>query len=216
VSLADSAYEQLLAAIVTGRMAPGERIRDQQLAAGMGVSRVPVREALRRLTEQGLVETQPSSATRVAPVRAERAAQAFVVIAALQALAARLGVPALTRVDDELMFDADDRRTVALRRGDVLEGIAADDAFHGVVLDASGNVELKRALARLMPQIRRLDLLHFAGLSRSDPAQDHVEILKACRRRDARAAAELIEANFLRLGAQITALLAAGEECHDA
>jgi DNA-binding GntR family transcriptional regulator len=208
-SLSRGCYDALLDAIVSGALAPGAPIRDKQLAAEMGVSRVPVREALKRLEDEGLVETVPNLVTRVAPVRADRAAQAFPVIAALQSLAARLGVPALSAADDRRLIALDQRRAAALDRGDVIAAIELDDAFHGVLLDASGNDELKRALARLMPQIRRLDVLHFTKLSERDSSADHAEIIAACERRDAAAAASLVEENFLRLGAQMASILEA-------
>jgi DNA-binding GntR family transcriptional regulator len=207
VSLAARAYETLLTAIVTGTLAPGERIRDADLAEQLQTSRMPVREALKRLEAEGLVETVPNRETRVAPVRAEQAAQAFPVIAALHALAARLGVPALTAGDDDRMRSLDRERARALKRGDVIAAIELDDAFHGVLLEAAGNDELIRALERLMPQIRRLDALHFTELTRGDAAADHAGILEACARRDADEAARLVEANFLRLGAQMEAIL---------
>jgi DNA-binding GntR family transcriptional regulator len=207
VSLAARAYETLLTAIVTGSLAPGERIRDADLAEQLQTSRMPVREALKRLEAEGLVETVPNRETRVAPVRAERAAQAFPVIAALHALGTRLGVPALTGGDDDRMRSLDRERARALKRGDVIAAIELDDAFHGVLLEAAGNDELIRALERLMPQIRRLDALHFTELTRGDAAADHAGILAACARRDADEAARLVEANFLRLGAQMEAIL---------
>jgi DNA-binding GntR family transcriptional regulator len=206
-SLADGAYAVLLEAIVTGTLAPGSRIRDGELAAQLQTSRMPVREALKRLDAEGLVETVPNRETRVAPIRAERAAQAFPVVAALQALATRLGVPALSAADDERMESLDRERARALREGDVLAAIELDDAFHGVVLAAARNDELVRALDRLMPQIRRLDVLHFGRLAREGAGRDHAELLAACRRRDAHTAAELVEANFLRLGEQMAAIL---------
>jgi DNA-binding GntR family transcriptional regulator len=209
VSLADRAYETLLDAIVTGSLAPGARIRDGELAEQLETSRMPVREALKRLEAEGLVETVPNRETRVAPIRAERAAQAFPVIAALHALGTRLGVPALTAADDDRMRSLDRERARALKRGDVITAIELDDAFHGVLLEAAGNQELTRALERLMPQVRRLDALHFTELTRHDSAADHAEILDACRRRDAHEAARLVEANFLRLGAQMAAILGA-------
>jgi DNA-binding GntR family transcriptional regulator len=205
--LADGAYEVLLEAIVNGTLAPGSRIRDGELAAQLETSRMPVREALKRLETEGLVETIPNRETRVAPIRAERAAQAFPVVAALQALATRLGVPALSADDDERMESLDRERERALRKGDVIAAIELDDAFHGVVLAAARNDELARALDRLMPQIRRLDVLHFSRLARESAGGDHAEVLAACRRRDAHAAAELVEANFLRLGEQMAAIL---------
>jgi DNA-binding GntR family transcriptional regulator len=207
LSLAARAYDTLLDAIVTGALAPGERIRDAELAEQLQTSRMPVREALKRLEAEGLVETVPNRETRVAPIRAERAAQAFPVIAALHALATRLGVPALTGADDGRMRVLDRERARALERGDVVAAIERDDAFHGVLLEAAGNDELMRSLERLMPQIRRLDALHFNELTRRDSGADHAAILDACRRRDADEAARLVEANFLRLGAQMATIL---------
>ena len=206
-SLAEGAYEVLVRAIVSGELAPGARIRDGELAEQLQISRMPVREALKRLELEGLVESIPNRETRVAPIRAERAAQAFPVIAALQALGTRLGVPALSTADDERMEALDRDRTRALREGDVIAAIELDDAFHGVVLAAAANDELIRALERLMPQIRRLDVLHFSRLAREDASLDHADILAACRRRDAQTAAELVEANYLRLGEQVAAIL---------
>jgi len=206
-SLAEGAYEVLVRAIVSGELAPGARIRDGELAEQLEISRMPVREALKRLELEGLVESIPNRETRVAPIRADRAAQAFPVIAALQALGTRLGVPALSTDDDERMEALDRDRTRALRDGDVIAAIELDDAFHGVVLAAAANDELIRALERLMPQIRRLDVLHFSRLAREDASLDHADILAACRRRDAQTAADLVEANYLRLGEQMTAIL---------
>ena len=194
-------------AIVSGQLEPGSRIRDGELAAQLQISRMPVREALKRLQSEGLVETIPNRETRVAPIRAERAAQAFPVIAALQALGTRLGVPALTAADDRRMASLDRDRARALREEDVIAAIELDDAFHGVLLAAARNDELIRALERLMPQIRRLDVLHFTQLAREGAGRDHAEILAACRRRDAHTAAELVEANYLRLGEQMAAIL---------
>lgn len=206
-SLAAGAYEVLLQAIVSGQLAPGARIRDGVLAAQLQISRMPVREALKRLESEGLVETVPNRETRVAPIRAERAAQAFPVIAALHALGTRLGVPALTTADDRRMASLDRDRARALREGDVIAAIELDDAFHGVLLAAARNDELIRALERLMPQIRRLDVLHFTQLAREGAGRDHAEVLAACRVRDAHTAAELVEANYLRLGEQMAAIL---------
>ena len=93
----------------------------------------------------------------------------------------------------------------------MIAAIELDDAFHGVLLAAAGNDELIRALERLMPQIRRLDVLHFTQLAREDASRDRADILAACRRRDAHTAAELVEANYLRLGEQMAAILEPGD-----
>src|SRR5574340_1117707 len=95
-SLRERVYRALRDALVAGELAPGERLRDQELAARLGVSRTPVREALQRLEDEGLVETAPRALTRVTPLAAVAAREAFPVVAALHALAARHGAPRLT------------------------------------------------------------------------------------------------------------------------
>jgi DNA-binding GntR family transcriptional regulator len=208
VPLSRTVYETLLRAIVAGELAPGVKLRDKDLAVELGVSRTPVREALQRLEDEGLVETAPNVATRVAPIDAARLAEAFPVVAVLHGLGARLGVPALTRAHDRRMAAADRRRTQALERGDVVAAIEADDDLHDVLLEAARNAELRRTLARLMPLIRRLDVLHFTALAEGEAARDdHAAILDACARRDAHEAAALVEQSFLVLGEHLARAL---------
>lgn len=199
-SLSEHAYEQILEAIVSGELEPGSRLRDGELAERLGTSRTPVREALRRLSDEGIVITEPNTATRVAPIDAADAAEAYVVLAALHALATRLGVPHLTPADVREMEEINERRREALAANEVLTVIELDDAFHGVLVRASQNGELARTIDRLMPKIRRLDLQHFGKLSRDERPDDHGPILAACRAADAAEAARLVEQSFLGLG----------------
>ena len=99
----DQAYAQLRDAILDGTLEPGEQLKDAELAEWLGLSRTPIREAVARLEEYGIVETKPNSYTRVAPLSARDARDAFTVYAALEALAASLGVPRLTGADLETM-----------------------------------------------------------------------------------------------------------------
>src|SRR4051794_25878274 len=94
--LRDRAYVVIRDAIVDGTLAPGERLRDQELTQWLGLSRTPVREALARLEADGLVETAPQRFTRVALLDRREAADAFPVVAALHALAGEVGAPPLT------------------------------------------------------------------------------------------------------------------------
>ena len=208
-SLAGQAYDEIRRAIVVGELEPGTRIRDVELGQRLGVSRTPVREALRRLVDDGLVETAPDAYTRVTPLAAADAEAAFPVVAALHALGARLGVPRLADADIAEMERLDRERAAALADRDVPRAIELDDAFHAVVLDIAANPELQRTLDRLMPKIRRLDLLHFGALAdRADEAlHDHEALLAACRRRDGATAGRLVEENYLRLGAQVAQVL---------
>jgi len=91
--LRDQAYVRLRDAILDGTLEPGEQLKDAEIAEWLGLSRTPIREALARLEEYGLVETAPNRYTRVTPLSAGDARDAFSVVAALHSLAAWLGVP---------------------------------------------------------------------------------------------------------------------------
>jgi DNA-binding GntR family transcriptional regulator len=207
--LSEHAYEQIRDAIVAGELAPGERLRDAELADRLGTSRTPIREALRRLDDEGLVVTEPNSSTRVAPLDADVATEAFPVLAALHALATRLGVPALTPALDDRMERTNERRREALARGDTRAAIALDDDFHGVLVAAARNRELARTIERLLPKIHRLDVHPLDALSEAEVHDDHGPILEACRARDAALASRLVEESFLRLGDSAAAVLLA-------
>jgi len=100
-SRADAVYAALRDAIVGGRLEPGARLSESGLGAELGVSRTPVREALRRLSEIDLVEVEVSRQYRVSPVDPGRLSSVYVVFAELVGLAARLARPRLTPSDLE-------------------------------------------------------------------------------------------------------------------
>src|SRR4051812_144246 len=147
--LKDRAYVAIRDAIVEGTLQPGEKLKDQELTARLGLSRTPVREALNRLEQEGLVESEPQRYTRVAPLDRRAARDAFPVVAALHALAAELAGPKLTATDVEHMRAANRRFSAALKAGDVDAALAADDDFHAVFVHASANTEIPKALDRL-------------------------------------------------------------------
>src|SRR3954470_5227058 len=175
--LRDRAYVVIRDAIVDGTLAPGERLRDQELTQWLGLSRTPVRGALARLEADALVETAPQRFTRVALLDRREAADAFPVVAALHALAAELAAPRITHADLERMREANARFTEALQAADVDAALQADDDFHGVFVHAAANQEIARALDRLMPRIRRLERLRFGSLSGRASVKQHEQII---------------------------------------
>ena len=201
--LRDQAYTTLRDAIVDGTLAPGERLRDQELTEWLGLSRTPVRDALSRLEQDGLVETEPQRFTRVAPLDRRAARDAFPIVAAIHALAAELGVPRLTAADAEKMSNANARFALALKQDDVDAALNADDAFHEVLLTASANSELGRTLERLMPRLRRLERLRFGSLAGRASVRQHDEIIAAAATQDVQRTAELVRQNWLSLGTMI-------------
>jgi DNA-binding GntR family transcriptional regulator len=94
----DEVYAALLEWIVDGTLGPGERVRDKELAEALGVSRTPVREALQRLEDAGLVETSASRWTRVASLDVAQAEQVYPVVWSLETLAVELAGCATCRM----------------------------------------------------------------------------------------------------------------------
>ena len=165
-------FEQILAAVHTGALLPGQRINDGALAIQLGVSRTPVREALLRLREIGIVEASASRFTRIAVVTPNQTAQAFVVWLALyRALLAEV-IPTL-RPAVVAHLEADHADFVASLDGLDSQRIATTNfVFFQRMLAESTNPALRRAIVSVV-HIVRLGSLHlpdyidFAALVRS-------------------------------------------------
>lgn len=203
--LREEVYAALRDAIVDGTLAPGERLRDPELEAWLGVSRTPIREALLRLEEAGLVITRPGRSTTVAPVDRRGTVAAQEVVAALHELAARSAVPHLGEADLEAMSSANERFARALDHGVVDEALAADDAFHDVLVRASGNAVLAHQLAQLSPVLRRVERLRFGSLAGRASVVQHERIVALARAGDADGAARAVRDNWHTLGALLRA-----------
>jgi DNA-binding GntR family transcriptional regulator len=187
--LRDDVYVRLRDAIVGGVLEPGEQLRDADLAAWLGVSRTPVREALLRLQQGGLVVARPGRSTTVATldVRAIRDAQA--VVASMHELAVRQAVAQLTDADLDRMREANARFADALRADDVDAALAADDDFHAVPVASAANEALRSVLEQFTPSLRRLERLRFGSLSGRGSVALHDRLVERCAAGDVAGAA---------------------------
>ncbi|AOS64257.1 GntR family transcriptional regulator [Actinoalloteichus hymeniacidonis] len=194
--LRDDAYRAIRDAIVDGTLAPGERLVDSELIDWLGVSRTPIREALSRLDQAGLVRSKPGRYTIVAPldVRATREAQA--VAAALHELAVRSAVPALTETELALMRQANQRLAEALEAEDVDGALAADDDFHAVTVTAAANETLHAMLDQVTPLLRRVERVRFASLAGRGSVAQHSRIIELCAAGEAEHAAVATRHNW--------------------
>ena len=197
--LREDAYRAIRDAIVDGTLAPGERLNDGDLAEWLGVSRTPVREALTRLEQAGLVQTKPGRYTRVSPldVRAVRAAAS--VTAAMHELAIREALPNLSAAELDAMREANARFDRALRRDDPDAALAADDDFHGVPVMACANHAIRAVLEQFTPVLRRLERVRFSSLSGRGSVAQHDQIIALCEAGDTEAAVAATRANWQTL-----------------
>jgi DNA-binding GntR family transcriptional regulator len=180
--------------VLTGVLVPGEQINELELAAELGVSRTPVREAIGQLIADGLVEDRPYRGKYVRLFSATQVAQLYDVRAVLEAHAVRLATPRLTAEQlDRLRAILDDTQA-ALATGDLDWYGAADRAFHDTLASYSGNQTLIDSLQRLASQVQIV-----RNVANQDPAVvkrtalERPAVLAALEARDAARAAALME-----------------------
>jgi DNA-binding GntR family transcriptional regulator len=201
--LKDTAYTKLCDAIVTGTLTPGEQLHDQELCAWLGLSRTPVRGALARLEDEGLVVTAAQRFTRVAPIDRREIRESFPVLATLHGLATELAVPELEPHDLATLQAANHDFTRALRDEDGPAAFEADARFHHVFLAAADNREVNRALDRLDPRLHRLERLCTDVLPGRRSVAQHQAIRSRAAAGEAAGAASAVRANWLTLGSVI-------------
>ena len=189
--LRDDVYRRVRDAIVDGTLAPGEQLRDQELAAWLGVSRTPVREALLRLQQAGLVAALPGRSTTVASMDTRAARDAQKVVASMHELAVREAVGQLTADDLARMRDANSRFATALKAGDADAALEADDELHGIPVAAAGNAALAAVLDQFTPVLRRVERLRFGSLSGRGSVALHARLIDLCEAGERDAAAEV-------------------------
>jgi DNA-binding GntR family transcriptional regulator len=198
----DESYRALRQLIVAGTLRPSERLRDKEIAAWLGVSRTPVREAITRLADEGLLEMAANRYTRVRPLSAADADEGYPLAAALQALAAEQAADQWTAERGAQLLEESERYAWALLREDAAELAAADDALHGVVVKAAANDLLGHQLERLVPRLRQLELSagRSAALGRPDV---HQALAAALDRADGIAAARLVGEEWRAVGRMV-------------
>jgi DNA-binding GntR family transcriptional regulator len=203
----DHVLDQIRTAILAGRLSAGETLRQEDLAERLGVSRMPVREAIRRLHAEGLVDVLPSRRVRVAPLDRAEIEDIYDMRAALEPLAVRLAVPRLTRAQLrdaahalEAADDEEDADTFGVRNA----------AFHLALMTPC---ERPRLLAEIASLLDLSDRYQRAALRDEEHnarvREEHAALLEAARAGDAAAAAALTERHVRQAGARLLELFGA-------
>lgn len=200
LSLKEEVYLTLKNAIISLQLQPGERIHDLKLAEQFQVSRTPVREALKQLEDEGLVESIPGSHTRVTLLNSEEAKHAYIVVAALHALAARLAVHHIEEEDIQKLHSYNNVFAEAIEQKNAVKAIEYDRAFHEVFLKLAGNLEIEVALKGCASKIYRLEISQFTTEIGRKSVEQHEKIIAACKQKNYDDVVRLVENNWLILG----------------
>lgn len=186
-------------AILSGRFQPGERLPDRKLVKLMGVSRTPIREALRKLELEGLVTTVPYKGPAVAVPTAQDARELFETRAALEGQAVALFARRAHAAAIERLRAHVTVAQGALAVGDIQGVLQANNAFHDEVASGCGNSLLRELIANLRDRIilLRVQSLSYPGRPARSIAE-HQAILRMIARREVKAAKRLVEEHVMR------------------
>ena len=190
--LRELVFEALREAIISGQLRPGQRLMEVQLAEELGVSRTPVREAIRKLELEGLVLMIPRRGAYVAKISMKDIADVFEIRAALEGLAAELAARRSTPEEIESL----ERSLVKIREcadnGDIQACIELDTIFHEQLMSASHNDRLVQIIANLREQIQRFRSTSLAHPGRMKLAwEEHKIIVEAIAQGDTELARRL-------------------------
>ena len=176
---------QLRDRMIHGDLAPGTKLNERVLCGELGISRTPLREALKALASEGLVELLPNRGAVVAALDAERVKQIFVVMGALEALAGELACRHATEADLDEIRGLHYQMVAHFKRGAREAYFHCNQAIHRKLVEAGGNAALAQTYAQLNAHVRRARYL--ANLSAERWARaiaEHEVMLDALLARD--------------------------------
>lgn len=185
-TLAEKLAAAIADGILNGTLPPGERLDEMSLAEQHGVSRTPVREALRQLAMSGLIDMRPRKGAIVSKVTPEQLEGLFVAMAEMEATCARLAAMSMTPIERRRLQARHDSMTALAAAGDIAAYSDANVAFHSSIYAGAHNapiVEFTLALRRRVGPFRRAQFQIEGRLSRSN--QEHDAVVRAILSGDA-------------------------------
>ena len=193
----EEVYNTLLGWIMEGELRPGEKLLDKELAEHLGISRTPVREALRRLEDKGLVESAANRWTRVSEVSIDEPVKIYPIIWTLEELAVSQAISLMTSDDFAAMEQANNRLREALAAENPVEASKADIQFHEVFIRRSENSHLASILHDLKISYRRIEVTYFEkDTSGKDSLDEHNKIIEAMQLGDLQQTQTMIRLNW--------------------
>lgn len=212
LSLEEYVYLKLEEEILGGVHKHGASLTEMSISARLGVSRTPVRSALHRLAEEGLVEISPNRGAMVVGVTVQDLVDTYRIRTRLEGLASAMAAEKATEEERQELIDAVELAEHYMRKGDTEHLKELDTTFHSIIYQASGNRMLSKILTELHRNIktyRKLSLSVPGRLERT--TEEHREILEAILAHDAERADELTSRHVRRAMENMKAAMEANE-----
>ena len=199
--LHEQAATKLRTLIVRGELLPGEQLLEANISEALGISRTPLREALKQLAAEGLVELQLNRSAVVAPLRREELTELFEAVSAIERCAAELAAIRMTAKDVERLEALQIRIERHHDCGELRDYFEANQQIHSAIVGLAGNGVLKATHETLLPRVERARFFALSAHGRWDESvQEHRQILAALKLGEAERAGRLLGQHIRRTG----------------
>ncbi|MGI6211474.1 MAG: GntR family transcriptional regulator [Anaerovoracaceae bacterium] len=178
--LREIVYEQLKVQIMTGKIEPGTRLMEVGLAEEMGVSRTPIREAIRKLEKEGLVMIEPRRGAYVTDISVDDMIDTLIVREDLEGLAAAVAATKITSHEAQELVNITKGYSEAIENGDMEKMISFDETFHEEIIRLTGNKTLIMISETVQEQALRFRYLYYDDFNRyQNMPHEHTNIINA-------------------------------------
>ncbi|GEN54530.1 GntR family transcriptional regulator [Halobacillus faecis] len=203
-TLMEQAYKAIKASIINNEVVPGDYLTEEKIASQLGISRTPIREALKKLAFEGLVEVKKGSKARVSSVSPENAHDFLLVRERLESMAAGLACTLATEEDVKELRRLSDMQRASIDEQNFHKFIDLDYAFHSYIAEISGNKKLKEFIENLNSQIQRF-LILTSTLSDSaiGAVEEHYRVIDAIENNDSKQAEREMETHIQQVTKRI-------------
>lgn len=198
--LREMVYEELKMQILTGAIVPGTRMMEVELAEDMGVSRTPIREAIRKLEKEGLVVIEPRRGAYASMISTEDMVEILEVRQDLEGLAAYFAADRMKADQMEYLKQTSSNYNEAVVRGSMEDMIKYDTRFHRIIVDSCHNKILVQMIEQLQEQVLRFRHIYYDNFKRAENMpEEHAAIVRAIAEKDAEKAREAADVHIDRL-----------------
>ena len=199
--LHEQAATRLRTLIVRGDLKPGEQLLEADLSEALGISRTPLREALKQLAAEGLVEQRLNRSAVVAPVRRDDLTELFEAVSGIERCAAELAATRMVERDVERLEALQERIELHHDRGELREYFETNQQIHSAIVGFARNAVLKATHDILLARVERARFFALSVHGRWDESvRDHQDILAALKAGDADRAGRLLGHHVRRTG----------------
>lgn len=207
-ALHEQAAIRLRTLIIHGELAPEAPINESDLSEALGISRTPLREALKLLASEGLIELRPNRSARVSPMRPQEIEELFEAAGGIERIAAELAASRATPRDLQRLRNLQERMERFYETGKLAEYFELNQQIHRFIVACARNSALKATHDWLLARVERARFFALSSQYRwNESVIEHRAILKALETRDSEKAGQLLDTHIRRTGGVVRNVL---------